>query len=533
MPHRPTYEELTRRIEALEQKTRALQEMEKALRNSEHRLKAVFVANPDPMIVYNTLGHPQLLNPAFTKVFGWTLDDLRDRTIPFVPEDQQGIARNKIRELYKTGSPLTFETKRLTKAGDVRHTIVSAALIRDADGQATGIVVNLTDITEQKKLEEQLQQTKKIEAIGQLAGGVAHDFNNMLSPIIGYAELLMMDLGQEHNARRQLGEIKKAAERSRDLVQKLLAFSRKQTLNLKVVNLGRIVEGLLVLLEHTLREDIELIFKPGPEACLINADVGQMEQILMNLTVNARDAMSGGGRLVIETGAQDLDSTYLDNHPDLVSGRYVVLSVSDTGSGMDAQICQHIFDPFFTTKGQGGTGLGLATVYGIVKQHGGSITVESEKGRGTRFRIFFPAAGEMVQADDPPAEARHSQGGCETILVVEDNAMVRELACDILKRNGYAVISAANGPRALELVVRQTPGIDLLLTDVVMPDMNGKQLYQKLIEFYPGLKVLFMSGYTASVIASQGVLDDGINLISKPFTISDLVATVRRVLDAP
>ena len=532
MPQRPTYEELACRVEVLEKKTCALQAVEKALRDSEHRLKAVFEANPDPMVVYNTLGHPQLLNPAFIKVFGWTLDDLHDRTIPFVPEDQKRITLDKINELYKTGTPQISETIRLTKSGEIRHTIASAALIRDADGQATGMVVNLTDITAQKKLEEQLQQTRKIEAIGQLAGGVAHDFNNMLSPIIGYAELLMMDLEPDHTTYRQLGEIKKAAERSRDLVQKLLAFSRKQTLNLKVVDLGRIVEGLLVFLERILREDIELIFRPGPETCFIKADVGQMEQILMNLAVNARDAMTGGGRLVIEISVQRPDSSFFSSQPDLDPGTYVALSVSDTGSGMDAQTCQHIFDPFFTTKGQGGTGLGLATVYGIVKQHGGSITVESEKGYGTRFSILFPLAEEVSEPLDQPVEALAGRGGSETILVVEDNAMVRELACDILKRNGYTIITANNGPHALELIARQRPRIELLLTDVIMPDMNGKQLYKNLTEFYPNLKVVYMSGYTASVIASQGVVENGINLVSKPFTISSLVATVRKVLDA-
>jgi PAS domain S-box-containing protein len=532
MPSKPTYEELARRVKSLQQQTLVLQEMEKAIGQSEHRLKAVFEANPDPMVVYNRQGHPQLLNPAFTKIFGWTMDDLRDRSIPFVPEDEKKITYNKIIELYDKGTPLAFETSRFTKSGELRRTLVSAALIKDARGQAVGMVANLRDITDQKKLEEQFQQTKKIEAIGQLAGGVAHDFNNMLSPIIGYAEILMMDLDPGQTAYRQVGEIKKAAERSRDLVQKLLAFSRKQTLNLKIVNLGQIIEGLWVLLERALREDIELVFKPGPDPCLIKADTGQLEQILMNLAVNARDAMAGGGRLVIETGVQSLEPEFCALQADLKPGRYVVLSVADTGSGMDAETRQHIFDPFFTTKGQSGTGLGLATVYGIVKQHEGAVTVKSQKGQGTVFNIFFPAADGQMDRPNPAAAARAGLVGFETILVVEDNHMVRDLACHILRRSGYTVIDAANGPAALELVARHGARPKLLLTDVIMPDMNGKQVYQELARICPGIKVLYMSGYADSIIANHGVLDENVNLIPKPFTMGDLAAAVRRVLDA-
>jgi len=532
MAPKPTYEELYQRVQALERQAPVLQEMEKAIGDSEHRLKAVFDANPDPMVVYNRQGHPQMLNPAFTKVFGWNLDDLRNRTIPFVPEDQKKISFDKISELYKTGRPLTFETSRLTKSGGLVHTIISAALIEDARGQATGMVVNLRDVTAQKKFEEQFQQTKKIEAIGQLAGGVAHDFNNMLSPIIGYTEILMMDLEPAEPAYRYIGEIKKAAERSRDLVQKLLAFSRKQTLNLQVVNLGQIVSGLLVFLERILREDIELIFKACPAPCLIRADMGQMEQILMNLAVNARDAMAQGGKLTIDIGTQDLDRESCAGQPDFAPGSYVVLSVADTGSGMDAQILEHIFDPFFTTKGQGGTGLGLATVYGIVKQHDGAITVESQRGQGTVFRVYFPAVAGRADAVHTPDAADGNLSGSETILVVEDNHMVRNLACDMLRRRGYTVLDAANGPAALDMVLQDGARPQLLLTDVIMPDMNGKQLYQKIAQAFPEIRVLYMSGYTDSVIASHGVLDDGVSLIPKPFTMAGLAAAVRRALDA-
>jgi len=531
MAPKPTYEELAQRVQALESQALDLRHMEKTIGESEHRLKAVFEANPDPMIVYNTKGHPQMINPAFTKIFGWSLDDLRNRPIPFVPEDQKEKSFKKIAELYETGVPLAFETDRLTKSGELVNTIISAALVKDANGQPAGMVVNLRDVTAQIKFEEQFQQTKKIEAIGQLAGGVAHDFNNMLSPIIGYAEILMMDFDPGHTAYRQLNEIKKAAERSRDLVQKLLAFSRKQTLNLKVVNLGQIIEGLLAFLERTLREDIELIFKSFPEDCLVKADMGQVEQVLMNLAVNARDAMVAGGKLSIEIARQNLDREFCARQPDLKPGPYVVLSVADTGSGIDAQTRRYIFDPFFTTKGQGGTGLGLATVYGIVKQHGGAVTVESERGQGTVFKIFFPAVGGQVDAIDTPLADHGNHSGTESILVVEDNHMVRNLACDMLRRHGYSVMDAASGPAAVELIDRYGARPQLLLTDVIMPDMNGKQLFQRLVQTLPGLKVLYMSGYTGSAIASHGVLDDSISLIPKPFTIASLAAAVRRVLD--
>ena len=299
-----------------------------------------------------------------------------------------------------------------------------------------------------------------------------------------------------------------------------------------MVNLAHIVDGLLVFLERTLREDIELIFKPCAEPCLVKADMGQVEQILMNLAVNARDAMAKGGKLSIGISAQDLDGVFCDRQPDLKPGRYVVLSVADTGTGMDAQTRRHIFDPFFTTKGQGGTGLGLATVYGIVKQHGGAITVESERGQGTVFKIFFPAVDGLADAVDESVAAVGDHTGTETILVVEDNNMVRRLACDILRRLDYTVVDAANGQAALELIAREGVRPHLLLTDVIMPDMNGKQLYQHLARTFPGMRVLYMSGYTGSVIADHGVLDDTISLISKPFTISGLTAAVRRILDA-
>jgi PAS domain S-box-containing protein len=507
----------------------ARKKTEEALRESEERLRATIEAIADPIVVYNDKGHPQYLNPAFTQVFGWTLDELKNKRIPFVPADQQKATSETIAELYRTGLPVKLETRRWTRDGSIRNIVISAAFIRAPEGKSGGMVVNLTDITEKTKLEAQLQQSRKMEAIGQLAGGVAHDFNNMLSPILGFSELILEGLQQEDERYGQMIIIKKAAERSRDLVQQLLAFSRKQPLSLQVVDVRKIIDDMKMLLRRTLREDIHLHYVLPPEPCMIKADVRQVEQILINIAMNAQDAMPEGGALNIEIAPFVLDLEYAASHPDIIPGPYVMLAISDSGEGMDDKIRGEIFNPFFTTKSKG-TGLGLATVYGIVKQHNGHISVYSEPGKGTVFKIFFPATADESAFPDEVLPPAKKSAGTATILVVEDNDMVRDLACTILKNQGYQVYCAESGPEALALVASETWTPNLLLTDVVMPGMNGKQLFEKLSTTNQDLKALFMSGYTGDVIINRGVLDKKFNFIQKPFSVQGLASKVREAL---
>ncbi|WP_020586064.1 GAF domain-containing protein [Desulfobacter curvatus] len=390
--------------------------------------------------------------------------------------------------------------------------------------------------TEKEKinLEAQLRQAQKVEAIGRLAGGVAHDLNNMLCPILNYAEMLTEDLSVGDERREQALEIANAGSRARDLVRQLLAFSRKQVITLKPIDINQVVRGIEKLLLRTIPEDIKLKKNLSREIRPVLADIGQIEQILINLTVNSADAMPDGGLLIIETGLSHLDEEYARTHPDVRPGLYVMLSVSDTGSGMDDATLAHIFEPFFSTKGERGTGLGLATVYGIVKQHRGNIWVYSEPEMGTTFKIYLPPAMEMPDKPDKEEsvkKTKNSLKGEETILLVEDNEQVRNLGRAILKRWGYKVLEAENGDDALDIMASYGDVIHLLLTDVVMPGMNGKELYDKAVQKYQDLKVLFMSGYTDDIIADRGVLSEGIQLLQKPFSVNGLASKVREVLD--
>ena len=383
---------------------------------------------------------------------------------------------------------------------------------------------------EKESLEKQMVQAQKLESIGRLAGGVAHDLNNMLSPIIGYGELLMEDMKDDLQTHERLQQIVQAGYRARDLVGHLLAFSRRQTLAYTRLNLNQALERFEKLLRRTIREDIELTILPASDLQTIRGDVGQVEQVIMNLCVNAQDAMPDGGKLTIETAMVDLDGGYLRDHPSAQEGRYVMLAVSDTGVGMDADTQNQIFEPFFSTKGEQGTGLGLATVYGIVKQHGGNIWVYSEPGGGTTFKVYLPVAGGAPDVKVVQPRPVRDLKGTETILLAEDNALVRELAADILRRQGYQLMVAKNGLEALGMLKSHDGPLDLLLTDVVMPDINGKELFARLTEQFSDLRVLYMSGYTNDVIAHKGVLDEGIHFIQKPFTVHGLADKVREVL---
>jgi signal transduction histidine kinase/ActR/RegA family two-component response regulator len=400
-------------------------------------------------------------------------------------------------------------------------------------------IISITrDITEQiqsrirqKQLEDQLHQAQRLESVGRLAGGVAHDLNNLLSPILGYGEMLQEDIAPNDHRREAVDQILQAAIRARDVIRQLLSFSRKQTMVIKLAGLNQVVAGFAKLLRRTIREDIEIQTLLAEDVPSVRLDVGQIEQVIMNLAVNAQDAMPAGGVLTIRTGSGVLDQRFCANHPGSRPGTYAMLTVSDTGCGMDDETSQHIFEPFFSTKGEHGTGLGLASVYGIVKQHDGYIWVESEPGKGTTFKICLPASVGSDQGNEAPAEKTAGLHGTETVLIAEDNDQILILGHNLLSRLGYTVLVAENGREALEVLDKQDGRVHLLLTDVVMPDMNGKKLFERASAKYPTIKVLYMSGYSGTVLSQRGVLEGGVQVIQKPFSIRDLATKVREVLD--
>ncbi|MFZ2653332.1 MAG: response regulator [Victivallales bacterium] len=417
---------------------------------------------------------------------------------------------------------------------------ISVNPILDADGHFAGAVHVVADITERKlaeeekaKLEAQLRQSQKMEAVGTLAGGVAHDFNNMLSVINGYSDMLLQEMSPSDPKYERIHEIYKAGMRSAELTQQLLAFARKQTIAPKVLDLNDAVTGMLKMLQRLIGENIELLWKPAASLWKVKMDPSQINQILANLIVNARDAISDAGKIMIETGKADLDAAFCGKHPDFIPGKYVVLEVSDNGCGMDRRTLEHIFEPFFTTKKVGaGTGLGLATVFGIVKQNGGFINVYSEPGKGTTFKIYLPRhdSAETDTEKEEKSKAAKMFAGTETVLLVEDEAALLLLARRMLEQLGYAVLVAGSPAQAVRIAGEYKGGIHLLMTDVVMPEMSGRDLKEKIYAMHPGIKCLFMSGYTAEVMSHNGILDEGIHFLEKPFTAKELSAKLREAL---
>jgi PAS domain S-box-containing protein len=388
------------------------------------------------------------------------------------------------------------------------------------------------DFTERKSLEDQLRQAQKMEAIGQLAGGVAHDFNNLLTAIRGYADLVSDGLGPEHALRPDVREIVKAADRASSLTRQLLAFSRKQVLEPVLVDINSLVAASSDLLRRVIGTHIELVTNLAPNLAPIFADATQLDQIVMNLAVNARDAMAGGGRLSIETASVELDESSVLRDADVRPGRYVMLAVTDTGSGMSEETRRRLFEPFFTTKEQGrGTGLGLATVYGIVKQSGGYIWVYTEPGHGTTIKVYFPEAEGVADTDRLERPLQTPAGGTEKVLLVEDEEAVRFLTRTMLERKGYSVIDVASPMQAEATFRTRRDWIDLLITDVIMPGASGPVLFENLVKHAPGLKVLYMSGYTGDTVVQNGRIDSGIAFLQKPFTAEGLARKVREVLD--
>src|SRR6202167_4059486 len=420
------------------------------------------------------------------------------------------------------------------KDGTTTVVRVSGRSVSDGD-DSTVFELFAEDVTERRTLEQQLRQSQKMEAVGRLAGGIAHDFNNLLMVISGYSEFLLDRLGPDPEMRNPAQETASAAGRASTLTRQLLAFSRKQMLAPKVLDLNGIVTENLKMLTRVIGEDIDLVMVPAAGLGAVRADAGQIEQVIMNLAVNARDAMPSGGKLTIETSNVSLDDDYARFHAPLRAGDYVMLAISDNGLGMDSETQSHISEPFFTTKGTKGTGLGLSTVYGIVKQSGGYIWVYSEPGRGTTFKIYLPRVAERGESPAlvvSSAESVAAEPGTETILLVEDEANLRYLARQFLEKQGYRVIEAADGVVAMQIAVAHEGVIHLLLTDVIMPGMNGRELAQRVSEIRPNTKVLYMSGYTENVIGHNGTLEAWVRLLLKPFTLQDLKMKVREVLDS-
>jgi two-component system, cell cycle sensor histidine kinase and response regulator CckA len=407
---------------------------------------------------------------------------------------------------------------------------LSVRAVRRPNGTVEYYETFVRDLTQQRRLESQLLHSQKMEAVGRLAGGVAHDFNNLLTVILSYSDLLLEDLPSDAKDREDVEEIRKAAVAASSLTRQLLAFSRQQVLQPRILEINTVVTGTEKLLRRLLGEDVRLTASLAPDLGNVKVDPGQLEQIIMNLAVNARDAMPRGGQLTIETANVDMDAAYVAGHPVAQPGRYVMLAVSDTGIGMDAQTQARIFEPFFTTKEPGkGTGLGLATVYGIVQQSGGFIWVYSELGRGTSFKIYLPRVNEAATA--APEAAPALRRGSETVLVAEDVAQVRDVASAMLRRHGYTVLEAADAETALRLARQHQGEIHLLLTDVVMAGASGRELADSLVKRRPNLKVLYMSGYTDDAVVRHGVLQEGIAYLQKPFTPESLARKLRAVLD--
>ncbi len=505
---------------------------EQKLLQSEERFHKAFHVNPEPIVI-NSFPEGRFVdvNESFLRVTGYRREEVigytaRETNLWKRPEDRARY----LERLTEKGSVHDLEIIFQTKSGEQRVGLVSADLI-DIASQKCAIAV-FKDMTERSLLERQFRQAQKMEAIGQLSGGIAHDFNNLLGVILGYSDILQLQLEPSSKAYRNAEQIKKAGQRAASLTRQLLAFSRQQVLEPTILGLNTIVVDAEKMLRRLIGEHIELRVVLDPDLGRVKADQGQMGQIILNLAVNARDAMQRGGTLTIETANIVVDDSYVRQHPPMSAGSFIMLRVTDTGVGMDAETQARIFEPFFTTKGPGkGTGLGLATVYGVVKQSGGFVWVRSKPGQGTTFEILLPRVDEPIATVAATPHSAGSHRGSETVLLVEDEAALRELILEMLRQEGYAVLEATNAVEAIEVAQQAPRKIDLLLTDVVMPGMNGSELADQLVSLYPGIRTLYMSGYTEFAVPLSNILQQERPLLQKPFTRQSLARKVRDVLE--
>jgi len=525
---RAARDELEQRVQERTEELRRLFEEQKRVETS---LRALIEASPLAIIELDLQGIVKTWNPAATRMFGWTEHEALDQPYPIVPDAKWSEYRSLV-DRFVRGQPVSgFETQRQRKDGTVVDVVLSVAPLVGADGRVTGTIGIIADITQRKRLEELLRESKKMEAVGRLAGGIAHDFNNLLTVIIGRCELALANLPPGDLLRQDLELVQATAHRAGALTGQLLAFSRRQVLQPMVIDLHTVIGNVVPMLRRLIGEDIEVHVVAGAIG-RVKVDPGQIEQVLVNLAVNARDAMPAGGRLSIATANVVLDEDAAIRIGGVSPGSYVVLSVADTGIGMNEETRLRVFEPFFTTKPQGkGTGLGLSMVYGIVQQHGGTITVDSAPDDGATFKLYLPRVADVVpdaQIASTPADLGR---GSETILLVEDETHVRDLVAQMLQVSGYTVLTAGNAATALEIGDRHPGPIHLLLTDVVMPEMSGRELGERMRGRRPRTRVLYMSGYTDEALGRHGVLEPGTFLLQKPFRIRALAQKVREVLD--
>jgi PAS domain S-box-containing protein len=511
-----------------------------ALQESEARLHFLVQNASDSLVIVNADGSQRYVSPAAERITGFPVAELAGKPLDALihPDDMPAVTAAWNEAVAHPDKTVTVQYRHIHQS---KGWVFSEAIAQSflSEPAINGVIASVRDISERKKAEEennklqaQLTQSQKMESVGRLAGGVAHDFNNMLAVILGQTEMTLERLDPSHPLFANLQDIHKAAQRSADLTQQLLAFARKQAVAPVALNLNETVESLLTMLRRLIGEDVNLVWRPGKDLAQVTMDPTQVDQILVNLCVNARHAIGDTGQIVIETANVVLDSGDGDDHPDLPPGEYVRLLVSDSGCGMNAETLAQLFEPFFTTREIGqGTGLGLSTVYGIVKQNQGGVTVHSAPGQGATFSIYLPRRKiwDVCAAQDDPASPETN--GHETILLVEDEPMILEMTTTMLELQGYRVLPASTPGEAIRLAREHQGDIHLLVTDVVMPEMNGRDLAKHLLSLYPNIKRLFMSGYTANVIAHHGVLDPGVHFIQKPFSSRDLVAKARETLD--
>ncbi len=542
-------DKLGRLLPAIEREVREAKERsarrlaEKALRESEARFRRLSESGVVGIVTADVHGQVFEANDAYLAIVGYSREEILQgavRWVDLTPDEFRGRGARSVDQLRTTGVAPPWETETFRKDGSRVSILVGVAML-----EYPMTIAFIADLTERKRAEagrrqaedalrqseEQLRQAQKMEAVGRLAGGVAHDFNNVLSVILSYGDFILADLKPTDPLRTDVEEIRKAATRAAGLTRQLLMFSRQQVVEPKVLDLHEVLTGMDKMLQRILGEDVELVSLPPKSIGRVKADPSHIEQVILNLVVNARDAMPKGGKLTIETGNVVLDDSYALGHLPTKTGPYVMLAVTDTGIGMDRETQKRIFEPFFTTKEMGkGTGLGLSTVFGIVQQSGGNIWVYSEPNKGTTFKVYLPRVDDEVDVLRPPI-APATLRGSETILLVEDEEQVRVIAMNILRRQGYQVISAQNAGEALLICERHLGGIDLLLTDVVMPQMSGPELAKRLSRTRPDMKVLCMSGYTDDSIVRHGVLETGVAFVQKPITPALLSRKVREVLD--
>ncbi|MBF0232689.1 MAG: transporter substrate-binding domain-containing protein [Desulfamplus sp.] len=521
-------EKLVRQTEDLKNEVEWRKQAEESLKESEERFRSLSDGSMEALF-FTKDGFCIEANNAAAEIFGYQSPSEfigRFGTDIIAPESHEIVKKHMLKNNFNP-----YEAVGIRRNGQKFPISIRAKSMSYKD-KGVVRVTSITDITERKSLEAQLIQAQKMESVGRLAGGVAHDFNNMLGVILGHTELALLKAEEDNDLISDLKEIQNAAKRSANLTKQLLAFARKEIISPKKLDLSDTVESMLNMLRRLIGEDIDLVWKPSSHLWPVKMDPSQIDQILANLCVNARDAIDGVGKLTIETGIKTFDEEYCKEHAGFIPGDFVMLAVSDNGCGMEKDTLANLFEPFFTTKEVGkGTGLGLATIYGIVKQNNGFINVYSEPGLGSTFKIYLPRLVAKEDTDKEVPEKKAAAGGSETILLVEDEPMILDMTTTMLEMSGYTVLAAASPDEAIRLAKDHTGKIHLLMSDVVMPEMNGRDLAGQINDLYPDIRLLFMSGYTSNVIAHHGILDDGVEFMQKPFSMADMSAKVRELLD--